>query len=143
MTTEPLFTLDFRLTLADCDPIGIVYFGAYYPWMERTYAEWTLHARVPGHRNREQLGMHTVIRSSGCEYLVAGTLYDALRCELRCEKLGRTSYRVGFDFVRPADNARLAHGFMHFVCVGPNERPVAVPALLTAALAERGKPPAS
>lgn len=135
MTTPPLYCLDLRLTFADCDPIGIVYFAAYYPWMERTYAEWTIHAGVPGDRNEQQFdGVHTVIRASGCDYFAAGKLYDPLRCELRCEHRGRTSFRLGFDFVHRDDGTRLAHGFMHFVCVGPDDRPVAIPRELAAAL---------
>ena len=70
---EPVLqSMDFRLSYADCDPAGIVYYAAYYPWFERTYTEWTLQWRDTARRPPTIWGARHIARASGCEYLVPG-----------------------------------------------------------------------
>ena len=42
-----LHEIEFRLSYGDCDPAGIVYFAAYYPWFDRTYNEWAFLGGFP------------------------------------------------------------------------------------------------
>ncbi len=45
--------MDFRLAYSECDPAGIVYYAAYYPWFERIYNEWALENGFPPAKTRE------------------------------------------------------------------------------------------
>ncbi len=126
ITSPVLHTMDLRLSYADCDPAGIVYFAA-YQWMERVYNEWT---HAGGHTPDlmpELWGATHISRASGCEYLVPGMLFDAMTCEMRLGKVGRTSFTTVYDFVRHSDGATLARGHIVFVFVADDGTPTPVP----------------
>lgn len=129
-----LASLEFRLTYADCDPAQIVYFAAYYPWMERTLAEFSASNELTASDIPRRFGVVTVARASGCEYLVASLPYERIRCDLSCEQIGASSYTYGCTFSNEG-GVRVARGFMTVVCVDPEtRRPVKIPDGLRAVL---------
>jgi YbgC/YbaW family acyl-CoA thioester hydrolase len=135
-----LHSMEFRLSYGDCDPAGIVYFAAYYPWMERVYNEWTYLGGHPPSAMTELWGATHISRASGCEYFVPASLFDPITCEMRVARVGTTSFTMAFDFMRRPDRTRLAQGHMVLVFVDADTRPSAVPdefeAVLRAAGAE-------
>jgi len=122
-----LHSMGFRLSYGDCDPAGIVYFAAYYQWMERVYNEWTYLGGIQPGKMREIWNTTHISRASGCEYFVPGMLFDAITCEMRVASVGTTSLTMAFDFIRTPDTTRLAQGHIVFVFVDDDIRPVAVP----------------
>jgi len=128
MMSAILLSRSYRLTYADCDPAGIVFFASYYPFMERTYAEWLLQIDVRADQMPEVLGITTVSRASGCEYFSPGLLYDAFRVDMSCTGIGNSSFTFSYDFVRE-DEVLLSRGYMAMVCLDPtSRRPVPIPA---------------
>jgi acyl-CoA thioester hydrolase len=119
--------LDFRLTYSDCDPAGLVYFAAYYPWMERTVTEWWLGSGVEFGSMLERFGAFLVARSTGCEYLAAARPFDLLTARLRLSALGRTSITFAIDIVRRTDDVQVARGTYTLVSVDADQRPSPVP----------------
>jgi len=112
-----LHELEFRLSYADCDPAGIVYFAAYYPWFERTYNEWAfLGGFAPG-KMVELWGATHVSVSSECDYLVPGRLHDPLVCRMRLARVGRTSFSMHFSVDNRETAETFAAGRMAFVFV--------------------------
>lgn len=125
---EPVLqSMDFRLSYADCDPAGIVYYAAYYPWFERTYTEWTLQWRDTARRPPTIWGARHIARASGCEYLVPGQIFDPLRCEMRLGKLGTTSFTVVFDVIHRDRGEMVAQGHIVFVFIDDDRRPTEFP----------------
>jgi YbgC/YbaW family acyl-CoA thioester hydrolase len=109
--------LSFRLSYGDCDALGIAYFAIYYRWMERAYS-----SRLYDHGLRsgelvESLGVLTVGAHSECTYKRMVRVFDELTVRLVLDRLGTTSYTVGFDFVRAGEV--VSHGAMTFVCRDP------------------------
>lgn len=103
--TEPgaLHSVRSRLSYADCDPAGIVYYATWFPWMEKTHTEFWL---LRGLRFDELLGTYGAVpitRHTECDYLVPTRVFDEIRCEMRSAHVGRTSYRMAFTFVRESD----------------------------------------
>ncbi len=86
---EYLHHLDFRLSYGECDPAGIVYYAAYYPWFERVLNEWTYLNGFPPHKMREPGGAAHVSRASQCEYLIPGRLFDPFRCGMTFDAVGK------------------------------------------------------
>lgn len=131
MTLQPkspvLQSMDFRLSYGDCDPAGLVYFAAYYPWMERVYNEWTYLGGFAPTVMRDVWNTTHISRASGCEYLVPGMLFDAITCEMVVARVGVKSVTLAFDFMRKADRVRLAQGHMVFVFVDDDTRAIAIP----------------
>jgi YbgC/YbaW family acyl-CoA thioester hydrolase len=122
-----LHSMDFRLSYGECDPAGIVYFAAYYQWMERVYNEWTYLGGFAPTSMRDLWNTTHISRASGCEYLVPGMLFDAITCEMIVARVGVRSVTMAFDFMRKSDHVRLAQGHIVFVFVDDDTRAVAIP----------------
>jgi YbgC/YbaW family acyl-CoA thioester hydrolase len=109
--------LTFRLSYGDCDTVGIAYFAIYYRWMERAYSSWLYDHGLRSGELVESLGVLTVGAHSECTYKRMVRVFDELTVRLVLDRLGTTSYTVGFDFVR--DGEVVTHGAMTFVCRDP------------------------
>lgn len=124
--------LSFQLAYGDCDVVDIAYFAIYYRWMERTYSTW-LHAHgVRSGQMQEDLGIVTVGVSSGASYLRPARVFDRLTCQLVLDRLGTSSYTVGFDFTR--DDELVTRGHMTFACRSLDWAKTPVPERLAAIL---------
>jgi acyl-CoA thioester hydrolase len=109
--------LSFRLAYGDCDTVGIAYFAIYYRWMERAYSGWLYDHGLRSGELVESLGVLTVGVHSECTYQRMVRVFDELTVRLVLDRVGTTSYTVGFDFVR--DGEVVSHGAMTFVCRDP------------------------
>lgn len=109
--------LSFRLSYGDCDTVGIAYFAIYYRWMERAYSGWLHDHGLRSGELAESLGVLTVGVHSECTYRRMVRVFDELTVRPVLDRIGTTSYTVGFDFVRDGDV--VTHGGMTFVCRDP------------------------
>ena len=110
-------TMDIRLSYADCDPAGLVYFAAYYPFMERVYNEWTYTSGFAPSNMPDLWGGTHISASSGCDYLKPGVLFDPFTVELRLRHMGTTSFSIQADFVHRDTGDTHAIGHILFVWV--------------------------
>jgi acyl-CoA thioester hydrolase len=117
--------LEFQLSYGDCDTVGIAYFGIYYRWMERCYSNWLFSHGLRSGQLLDQLGIVTVGVSSGADYLDTATVFDVIQCQAVRDKIGASSYRVGFEFTR--DDALITRGQITFVCRQPDFSKGAIP----------------
>jgi acyl-CoA thioesterase FadM len=106
--------LRFQLSYGDCDTVGIAYFAIYYPWMERAYSTWMYSHGIRSGELAQQLGFMTVGVHSECTYKAMVRVFDELTVRLVLDRVGSSSYVVGFDFLR--DGEVVTHGSMTFVC---------------------------
>lgn len=111
MTAQP--PLSFQLSYGDCDTVGIAYFAIYYPWMERAYSTWLFSHGIRSGELAEQFGVQTVGVHSECTYRAMVRVFDVLDIRLTLDRMGTTSWTVGFDF-RRGDEV-VTHGTMTFV----------------------------
>jgi acyl-CoA thioester hydrolase len=135
-----LHQLEFRLSYGECDPAGIVYFGAYHPWMERTHSEWHFDRDIRSDEMLDRYGVSTVSRHSSVTYEHPARLYDPIRVEMRTGRIGETSYTSRFDFVRRSDDRLLAVGTMTLVFIDADMCPVRVPDWMREHLLSAGEP---
>jgi len=110
--------LSFRLSYGDCDAVGIAYFAIYYPWMERAYSSWLYEHGLRSGELVDSLGVLTVGVHSECTYRRTVRVFDELAIRLVLDRIGTSSYTVGFDFVRGEEV--VTHGAMTFVCRTPD-----------------------
>ncbi|MEU5694327.1 acyl-CoA thioesterase [Actinosynnema sp. NPDC020468] len=122
-----LHHLDFRLSYADCDPAGILYYAAWFPWMERVQTEWLYLNDLRQDTLQTRYGFHTITRAARCEYLVPVTLFTPIRISLSVTALGRTSFRRGLDMVRRDDEVLVAQGELALVTLDGDGTPIPVP----------------
>jgi len=123
----------FQLSYGDCDVVGIAYFAIYYPWMERAYSTWLFDRGIRAGELQEQLGIITVGVHSECTYRAMVRVFDVLTVHLTLDRVGTTSYTVGFDFRRGAEV--VTHGTMTFVCRLPEGGKAGIPDALLEVLA--------
>lgn len=109
--------LGFRLSYADCDPAGIVYYAAYYPWFERVYNEWAYLGGHPTERMHELWGATHISVSSGCNYRMPGRLNDPFTARMRLGHLGTTSFSMTFTVDHRETGETYADGSMTMVFV--------------------------
>jgi YbgC/YbaW family acyl-CoA thioester hydrolase len=140
LSDQILHTNDFRLSYGECDPAGIVYYAAYYPWFERTFNEWNFLNDFQPAKLAEMWGATYVSRASGCEYLIPGRLFDPFTCEMRLGHVGGSSYSMRFDIVHRDSGDCYARGQLTLVFVDDTfpPKPVAVPELFKQELRARG-----
>jgi YbgC/YbaW family acyl-CoA thioester hydrolase len=117
--------LSFQLSYGDCDTVGIAYFAIYYPWMERAYSTWLYANGIRSGELVDQFGVLTVGVHSECTYRAMVRVFDVLTVRLTLDRMGTTSWTVGFDFLR--DGEVVTHGTMTFVCRSPEGGKAAIP----------------
>lgn len=122
-----LNAMRFRLSYGECDPAGIVYFGAYLPWMERTHTGWHLDLGMRTDHLLERFGCVPISRHLEVDYERPALLFDPVVCEMRLDALGRTSYRMRFDLRHEDDGGTFAVGRLTLVFVDADRRPAPVP----------------
>lgn len=110
--------IEFQLSYGDCDTVGIAYFGIYYRWMERCYSNWLYSHGLRSGELLDQLGVITVGVSSGADYVDTAKVFDLIQCQAVRDKIGASSYRVGFEFTR--NEALVTRGQITFVCREPD-----------------------
>jgi len=122
----------FQLSYGDCDVLGISYFAIYYPWMERTYSTWLYTHGIRSGHMVDDLGVLTVGISSGATYVQAAKVFDELVCRPVLDRIGTSSYRVGFEFTRDGD--LVTRGQLTFACRTRDWAKAPIPERLAAAL---------
>lgn len=125
---------EMRLAYADCDPAGILYYAAWFPWMERVQSEWFFLNGLRQDTLKDRFGFWTVTRHTECEYLRQVSLFDTIDIELRLRGVGRTSLTFETQMHWQEGDALAARGAITLVCVDTEGRPIRVPHVMLAAL---------
>ena len=131
--------LDLRLSYADCDPAQILYFAAWFPWMERVQTEWLYLNDLRQDTLEDRFGFGTVTRHAECQYLAPARLFEKIRISLRVGHVGRTSFRWDTRMTRLDDGIVVATGTTTLVTTDAGGRPIPVPSPLRE-LVEKARP---
>lgn len=129
-----MYTHTLRLSYADTDPAGILYYAAWFPKMESLQSEFFFLQGLRQDTLIERFGWWTVSRATHCDYLAAAKLFDEVRIELRMGRIGTSSFRFAFRMVRIEDEVVVARAENTLVTVSPEQTPVPIPGGLRAHL---------
>jgi YbgC/YbaW family acyl-CoA thioester hydrolase len=133
---EPVASRRIRLTYADTDAAAILYYAAWFPWMERVSVEWAFERGLRYDRMLAEHGAAPVARATSCEYLAKTRVYDEIDLDMRVEHVGTTSYRLGFTMTRVPDRVVVARSALTLVCLDRDGHATPVPAGLRSVLQE-------
>ncbi|MBA6413736.1 acyl-CoA thioesterase [Parahaliea sp. F7430] len=137
MTKSPILHVQhIRLSYADTDPAGILYFAAWFPKMEGLQSEFMYLQGLRQDTLKKERGWWTVTRATECEYLAAAELYDLIRMELSIGRIGNSSFAFEYQMWRESDDLLVARGSITIVAVSPEQETVPLPGDLRA-LVER------
>ena len=126
----PLHQHTQRLSYADTDPAGILYYAAWFPRMEALQTEWLYLSGLRQDTLLERFGWWTVSRATHCDYLSAARLFEEMTIELRVGEIGTSSVRFDFEMWRYADETLVATASNWLVTVSPDQRPIRIPEVL-------------
>jgi YbgC/YbaW family acyl-CoA thioester hydrolase len=116
----------------ECDAYGHLNQAAYLALFER--ARWELLARGPGMDAFLRAGVWPAVRRCTIDYHAGVWPGDVLAFEVTLVSRGRTSFTLSQRAVRTRDQRLVAVAEIVFVCIDREERPVAVPDDILAAL---------
>jgi acyl-CoA thioester hydrolase len=140
--TAVLHRREVRLTYADCDPAGILYYATWFPWMERVQSEWFFLNGLRQDKLMENHGFSTVTRHAECEYLNQVGLFDTIELNLVLRRIGSTSLTLGCDMWWHEGASLAARGSITIVTLSPDNAPIRVPTMIRDAVT-RAMPPGS
>lgn len=126
-----------RLSYADTDPAGILYYAAWFPRMEALQTEWLFLNGLRQDTLLERFGWWTVSRATHCDYLAAARLFEEITIELRIGEIGTSSVRFDFEMWRREDDVQVARASNWLVTVSPDQRPIRIPEPLRQCLESR------
>lgn len=128
------FAIQHRIPWSDVDLAKIVYFPRYFSYFEMAELEWV---REQGLRYEEYLAELDIWMprvAAHCNYRAPARLADLLAIEMRLDRLGTTSFTLGFDAFLLPERVQTADGTITVATVSRDDfRPTPVPP----ALAER------
>jgi acyl-CoA thioester hydrolase len=116
-----------RLSYADCDPAGILYYATWFVVMERTLSEWFFDHGFRFDTMAGQVGVVPVTRSTWCDYLAPARVYDLVSVAMRVDEVGRSSYRLGFEMTRTDDDVVVARAGIGCVVLDGGGVPTPLP----------------
>jgi YbgC/YbaW family acyl-CoA thioester hydrolase len=127
---KPLLCRRIVISYADTDAAGIIYFAAWFPWMERLHTEW-----LAGHGVRftdlaGRRGTSVAARATSCEYLAVVRPYDEVEIGMSVGHLGRRSYRMDYLMTRAGDAAPVARASLTLAGIGADGAAAPIPALI-------------
>lgn len=115
------------LGYADTDAAGILYFAAWFPWMERMSTEVWFDRGLRHDQLLNRFGVQFVVRATTCDYLAVVRPYDEVDIEMALARIGRRSFRFAFTMTRACDATVVARATFTLVCVDRAGRSVPVP----------------
>lgn len=126
--------LPLRVYYEDTDAAGIVYYGNWLRFLERGRTELL---RLLGQEHsalREERNVHWVVRRCAIDYLKPARLDDTIEIVTRCGELRGAS----LDMLQHAcrGDEILVRAELTVACMGATGRPVRLPPLVRAALAQ-------
>ena len=104
-----LHRIETRVTYADTDGMGIVYYSNYLRWFEMGRTE-LMRSLGIAYKEMESQGTYLPVSEVFCKYLVSAKYDDVLIIETSVAFLKRASIQFGYRIFRKADEVELVTG---------------------------------
>ncbi|MGD0623349.1 MAG: thioesterase family protein [Thermodesulfobacteriota bacterium] len=121
--------IETRVTYADTDAMGIVYYSHYLRWFEMGRTE-LMRSLGIAYKEMESQGTYLPVSEVFCRYLVSAKYDDVLIIETSVDFLKRASIQFAYRILRKADAVHLVTGTTLHAFVDREGRIVRVPSFL-------------
>ena len=129
----PPHRTEIRVTYAETDAMGIVYYANYLRWFELGRTE-LIRSLGISYKKLEEEGIHLPVSEVFCKYLVSAKYDDLLTIETSVDFLGRASIQFQYRIFREEDGKELVTGKTLHAFLDRGGRIVKVPSYLKARL---------
>jgi YbgC/YbaW family acyl-CoA thioester hydrolase len=122
------FAIEQRVAWSDVDLARIVYFPRFFSYFENAELEWIRRSGMSYEELLEDMRVWMPRVAAHCNFRAPAHLADLLSIEMRLDRLGKTSFTLGFDAFRLPDRTHLADGYVAIATVSRESfRPVSLP----------------
>jgi acyl-CoA thioester hydrolase len=133
----PAFIFEQRVSWSDVDLAGIVYFPRYFTYFENAELEWIRSHGLSYQGILEETGVWLPRVACHSNFRAPAKLAELLSIEMCLDRLGKTSFTLGFDAFRLPERTAIADGYIVVATVERgNFRPTPVPERLVRLLSE-------
>ena len=128
-----------RVYYEDTDAAGIVYYANYLKFIERARTEMMRLHGVEHEKTRQRGGTAFIVRRCEIEFVAPARLDDELVVATRIQELGGATILLAQDVLR--GQVMLVRASVLVACIGPEGRPVRLPAELRSSLSSSNDKP--
>lgn len=111
------FVIRDRIRWSDCDPLGIVYYGAYLRFFEVAEFEFLRSIGLPYDVLRVEHGVWLPRKALQAEFHRPAAMDEEIAVSIAVERVGTTSVTFRFEVTRASDAAPRASATLTVVCV--------------------------
>lgn len=111
------FAVQARVRWSDCDPLGIIFYGAYVRFFEAAEHELFRQAGLPYERLRVERGVQLPRKHFAVEFHSPAEMDELLEVRVGLARLGETSLTLRFEAFRARDLVHRASATLTVVCV--------------------------
>lgn len=130
------FEIRDRVRWSDCDPFGIIYYGAYIRLFQVAEEELFRACGLPFAVLREEKGVWIPRKALQAEFHSPAQLDEEVAVQAHFSRIGRSAITMQFEVYRASDRAHRASGSLTTVSVDkPTMKPRAIPDDVKTALA--------
>ena len=123
------YRIETRVTYAETDAMGIVYYAHYLRWFEMGRTELMRNLGI-SYQEMENQGTYLPVSEVFCKYLVSARYDDILIIETSVDFLKRASIQFAYRLLRKTDEAEMVSGTTLHAFVDREGKIVRVPASL-------------
>ena len=125
----PPYSTEIRVTYAETDAMGIVYYANYLRWFEMGRTELIRNLGFP-YKKLEEEGIYLPVSEVFCKYLVSARYDDLLIIETSVDFLRRASIQFRYRILRKEDGRELVTGKTLHAFIDREGRIIKIPQLL-------------
>src|SRR4030043_727746 len=118
--------IEIRVTYAEIDAMGIVYYANYLRWFEMGRTELIRDLGIP-YKKLEEKGIYLPVSEVFCKYLVSAKYDDLLTIETSVDFLRRASIQFSYRILRKEDGMELVTGKTLHAFLGREGRIIRIP----------------
>lgn len=123
----PEFSFDVRISYADTDRLGVVYYGNYFTLFEKGRTELLRNAGVRYRDLEDNFKVFLPVTQASCDYKAPARYDDLLRVVTRVKELGAAHVDFDYEIIDAETGRLLATGFTRHPFVNEKWKPVRVP----------------
>lgn len=125
--------LSYRISLAETDSVGVVYFAKYLMFFEKGHQEFL---RQAGINNAELIknGIYLPIREANCEYYSPIFYDDLISIETVLKNIKKNLIEFNYDIINTNTNKVAASGFTRHLFADSDFRIINIPTQILLAL---------
>lgn len=111
------FRVQERVRWSDCDPLGIIYYGAYIRFFESAEHEMFRAAGLPYEVMRVQRHVQLPRKAFEVEFHSPAEMDELMEIEVGVSRIGTSALTMRFEAYRASDRAHRATASLTVVCV--------------------------